>query len=275
MTGGDALRRGRTYDRRELAGAVVLALTACAVGGLRPAVRVVAPELAVQAQARRDRFDPWGRPYIHPPRPTAPGREFGGWTGPVYSVGPDGVDDTAAVVSVDQLSFPLAELFPPGRPRTTQVEVSLPRPAFDDRRDGRPCPAWDGHFRPLLANDDLLVSGHLTLATQLLTRDVEAWLIAVGLGLCWLLVVGRRVRRDPRRWADLLRLALFASVPVACAAWIGGQLAAVPAVGRDVGTHPLVPLPLALGGSAALAALVAALFVRANAAAADPGTADG
>lgn len=175
-----------------LGGLLLLAGLAFLVG-LRPALRVVlreaAPELAVRVQALRDELDPWGRPLVAPGFMKEPGCCIVfQLTGPIYSRGPDGVDDTGARRAPAELWF-VENPFPLGSGTPVELAQAMTRLPFDDRLTDDPAPAWDAHFRPLMAGDDVLVAWGTTPLVRLLVGRVEVVLGLLCVAAGWLLLL--------------------------------------------------------------------------------------
>lgn len=247
--------------RCERAGGLLLLAGVALLVGLRPVLRVVvrelAPGVAVRVHALRNELDPWGRPFVAPGITWVPGTQFGTrWTGPTYSKGPDGVDDTGSCRAPGELWF--EEFRIDAKTNQTRCTWTHGPPPFDDRRNDGPAPAWDGHFQPLMAGDDVLVAWGTTPLVRLLGGPVEVVLGVLCLAAGWFLLLPAgplsAVHRAP---PSLARRVGLSGPPIALAAWLGALSAEQPEVAALGRLHPLVPAQLALGGTFALVALLA------------------
>ncbi len=268
--------------------------------GLRPGLRVLFPELAVQVAWRRGVIDPaggfvdpWGGPWHGPPIPF---REDGGHY-PRLSGGPDGVDETVfydAAHRINRASPQLRGLLvradgrPPDEPPeliTDDLVLRVVRVGPDGvtpltsaqvvADDARRSDLWAALERDLLARgqgpargDDVLVARSArpddSLIRLLADHPLERWL---GLGLfaiAWLVGARPRAARDRRLAVEAWRVLLLASLPGAALAW-----AALRSLPAPPGPTLLVSSEVAACASAAGLGLLGAVWLRLGCAAAE------
>lgn len=269
--------------RREVVAIVLFLLAAALALGLRPALRALAPQVAVDRAFWRAEapsgLDPWGAAW------TLPGYA---WSGPdatpaerralpVASAGPDGADDTRVYAAAERLRMTIELAWEQDR-----------RAAW--RRGGRSGTAWrepaarwgalrEASSRALLlaavragpGRDDLFVGPDPGpgLLDVLDSRRLQLLLAAIA----WLLGARPLAPRSSRLAVEAWRALALASAP----AFLLGALARegvgawAPWPGPELGPR-LVPGDVAVGLSAGLVALLAAVWLRARAPA--PGEVD-